>query len=1243
MIFPKLSRVFVLLLAACVLSCGTGCGSSGKSSGDNVEVELLKNNDSIVAHNAIPSTFEKTAEFLLSRKFKPLASNSGPSGQPRFEVLTETGVNFKNYLDRIRHPYQLIETGAGVAIADYDNDGHLDIYLVGSDIQNKLYRGLGEFKFEDVTEAAGVNGRVNGQAVWGSSGSFADVDGDGDLDLFVCNMAAPNLLYINQGDGTFLEQSVARNVNHQGASKSANFCDYDRDGDLDMYLLTYQDFISKETDTIEIVDGVKRIKEDLREYFTLIDGHQDYAGEQDILYLNDGNGVFEKVTQEAGIEGWDRGLSCMWWDHDNDGWQDIYVANDFKNPDHLYRNNGDGTFTDVLPNVIRHSPWFSMGMDVGDLNNDGLLEHMVADMSNTSHYKQKLNMGNMGDSGWFLSRGEPRQYMKNAVYLNSGAGSFMEVAKMTGLSSTNWSWAVRFVDLDNDSWQDLFVTNGHARDSMNSDISNQFAQLRESGMPQSEIDKRYAHIPAAKERNLAFKNMGNLRFTSVEQAWNLDHEGVSHGVAFADFDSDGDLDMVVNNYYENSIVYRNNGTDGNRLLVELRARTNNSYGYGSRIEIWQGDNHFVREMNPVRGYLASDNPAVHFGLGDATKIDRMKVTWPDGSSQSFKDLDTGRIYRIIESPDRQPESSLVDTEKTQFKSVAQSRGLKFKHVESQFDDYEREHLLPYQISMLGSGVAWGDVNGDGFPDAFCGGAAGQTGKLFINQGGEKFEAVEGPWSQHAGSEDKGVLFFDSDGDGDNDLYVASGSNEGEKELLQDRLYLNSGNGEFANAPAGALPDFADSSSSVSAVDFDHDGDLDLFVGSRSVPGKYPITPNSRLLINDGGKFTEAEDSVAPGLKEIGLVNSAIWSDYNNDGWHDLVLALDWGPVTVFQNDDGVLNNVTSSLGIEDQRGWWHGITAADLDDDGDMDFVVTNQGVNTKYHTDKKHPHRVYYHDFDENGVMDLVEAEYEGDTEFPVRGRSCSSCTMPFIAEKFETFHEFANASLTDIYDTDIKSKPFREVNNLAASIFWNDGDQFRVTPLPRLAQISPSDGVQVADFDGDSIQDILLTNNFFGPQPETGYFDGGVSWLLKGNGNGEFAAVWPNESGVVLPDDNNGLSVADFDGDGDFDALVGVNSGETQLLENQSDASWMRIELKGPKHNLDSIGASLVLSGKVTRRMEVNAGGSYMSQAFKRFVSIPMSASDRFSKLTVSWPDGKTKTMDIDWNAQSMIVGHE
>ncbi len=1142
--------------ATCLFLSGLLMGCDTQPTKNSPSNPLMINN-APADYRAIPEGFAVVSEDLVSRDLATPTADQNPGNNFRFTRITDSGISFSNFLDR-KKAFQYIETGAGLALGDFDNDGLTDVYFCGTEIPNKLYRNKGNFQFEDVTFESGVDGRIQGNIPFASGASFADIDNDGDLDLYVCNMAGPNLLYVNQGDGTFNEQSRIRKAAYTGASKIANFCDYDQDGDLDFYLVTYQDKPSLERKMVSQRNGKPFIAAPYLEHVALMDGHQVRAGEKDLLFRNNGDGTFAEVSKSAGIEGHAMGLGSVWLDFDHDGWQDIYVTTDFKLSDRLYRNRGDGTFEDVLPKVARHTPWFSMGIDSGDLNNDGLVDLFTADMAGNNHYKQKVDMGSMSDVSWFLSRGAPRQYMKNAVLINSGAGPFLEAASMMGLSSTNWTWAVRLVDMDNDGKLDVYVTNGHARDIMNGDLAARFDEVKKTSASAQAWDEVYLSVPVRKEANLAFRNKGNLEFEAIAEAAGLDHEGVSHGAAFADLDNDGDLDLIVNNFYEQASIYRNDSDAGSRTLLEFRCLRNNFFGYGTKVEFWQGGEKQVKTLHPVRGYLSSDSPQLHFGAESNEPISKIKITWPDQTVQEFTDLEPNRLYRVFESQSAGPIPS-ENPIKPLFAESAARLGIDFVHRENDFDDYQREELLPYQLSMLSGCVSWGDANGDQWPDLFCGGAAGQSGQLFINQQGRAFKKSDGPWTDDSNHEDSASLFFDADGDGDQDLLVASGSTEKDPGdgFYRDRLYRNDGQGNFSRTDA--LPEMLQSTSCVACCDFDKDGDLDLFVGARSVPGKYPLTPRSFLLRNEQGQFGDATSELSDLIADVGLVTAATWADIDSDGWQDLIVACEWGSVKVFRNEQGEsFTDQTEPLGIAAFTGWWHGVEVADLDGDGDLDLVATNQGLNTKYHADATHPHRLYYDDFDGNGTMDIVEAEFEGDVEFPVRGRSCSSHCMPFIKDKFETYHDFALASLHDIYEPTIKGRPYREVVSLENAIFWNDDGKFRHHPMPRLAQISPAYGLAIEDFDQDGVKDIVIANNFHAAQPETGYMDGGLGWLLKGNKDEgsklRFDAVWPNNSGIVIDSPGTVVAAADFDRDGDIDVAMATNDGAVRLLVNQT-----------------------------------------------------------------------------------------
>ncbi|MCH8275275.1 MAG: VCBS repeat-containing protein [Armatimonadetes bacterium] len=1169
-------------------------------------------------------------------------------GERLFHALSpkESGIDFQNVLLKEHHKKYLLN-GSGVCVGDFDGDSRPDIYFVSQDGANRLYRQVGDLVFEDVTSRAGVDG---GDAM-GAGASFADVDNDGDLDLFVCNIDGPDLLYINQGNGTFKESAEVAGVASPGASTMASFADYDRDGDLDLYLVTYRLYSAyEEAPVIHYIeiDGKLTIRPDQWEHWALMSGHYVEAGQKDILFRNNGDGTFTDVSGEAGIRGYDLGLSATWWDYNDDGWPDIYVANDLKSSDHLYRNNGDGTFTDVIEETVPHTTWFSMGADSADINNDGLFDLMVGDMSSTTHFMQKTTMGAMGWSGWFLDSAEPRQYMRNTLYLNTGTDRLMEVAYLTGLANTDWTWSIKFGDLDNDGRVDVFVSNGMEKNVNDSDWTTKWERLMEQGRT-DEASRLIHERPRQPEVNLAFRNLGDFEFENVGARWGLDFRGVTHGAAFADLDRDGDLDIVINNLHDPAIIYRNDSQSEHRILIRLVGTQSNRFGVGAKVTLETKAGLQVRQLTLARGYLSQDEPLIHFGLGESDRVSRLTVEWPSGVEQVVKNLRADRFYTITEPASAsRPSPPKTAPYEGQFVDTTGETGLEFVHTERSFDDYEREPLLPYKLSQLGPGIAWGDADGDGDDDLFVGGAAGQPGALFIRGEDGKFvKASGGPWNEDAACEDMACLWFDADGDGDQDLFVVSGGNEsgpGDR-LLRDRLYLNDGSGFFAKAPEGVLPPFADSGSVAAACDFDRDGDLDLFVGARVIPGKYPETPNSRLLRNDGGKFVDVSDRLAPGLRRIGLVTGAVWSDANGDGWPDLLIAVEWGSVRLFVNAQGKLSDATEEAGLAGHTGWWNGIAAGDVDGDGDMDFVATNAGLNTKYIATPQYPARLYANDFDRDGRLDLVESMFEHGTEYPVRGRSCSSNAMPFVADKFETYREFALATTQDIYTPEKLSKSLDlSANFLESAVFINQGDgTYEVRPLPRFAQASPGYGVSITDFNGDGVPDIYIVQNFFAPQRETGRWDGGLSVLLEGLGNGEFAPVWPKESALVVPEDAKGMAVADINDDGWPDLAVGANSGRLRVFRNRGIAGnkLLKLRLEGRPGNPTAVGAKVtVLSQKGAKQTaEVYAGSGYLSQSTS-CLFFGFGKDDRPVEVRVLWPDGETAMFTEGLDARTVTL---
>ena len=1125
--------------------------------------------------------------------------------------------------------FLLLNPVGGICTGDYDGDGRPDFYATSPSNGGRLFRNLGSFQFEDVSEQA----RVLDASHWGTGATFADVDNDGDLDLYVCGYACPNRLYVNQGDGTFKEEAATFGLDYNGGSMTMAFADADGDGDLDAYLATTgippgpgEEF---RVQMVPREDGVEVpvIPDRLKEFWGLIYLPGDKAtrveaAQYDRFFRNetkDGSSRFHDASKTVGIDGPHFTLSATWWDFDEDRRPDLYVSNDFTGADALYHNKGDGEFEDVVADVVPHTPWFSMGSDIADLNNDGRVDLFATDMAATSHYREKVTMGNMDDMGWFLEHPTPRQYMRNAIYLNTGTGRMLEGAFLTGLASTDWTWTPRLEDFDNDGLVDVFITNGNLRDTMNSDLTNYAENALKPG------SKEYADFWVAqamrKETNLAFKNKGELKFVPSGKDWGLDRHGVSFGAATADFDGDGDVDLVVSNADQPVSVYQNHSR-GNRIKVALRGTASNHFGLGAtvRMETASGQKQ-VRYLTLARGWLSSSDPVLYFGLGEEKSVAKLVVEWPSGHTQEFENLDVNRLFSITE-PSGRPKASEREGAPALFQ---QSSVLaEVRHEEEPYDDFARQPLLPNKLSQLGPATSWADIDSDGDDDFFIGGAKGHAARIFRNDGDGRFQDTPQPGIvSHKYSEDMGGVFFDADSDGDLDLYVVSGGVECEPQdvLLQDRLYLNEdGKGTFVSAPAGAVPDHRESGSVVCAADFDRDGDTDLFVGSRSVPGRFPETPRSHLLRNEGGQFAAVEDSLAPGLGDTGLVTGAVWSDANGDGWIDLLVTHEWGPVKLYLNDEGKLNDATRAAGIDTLTGFWNGIAGADVDNDGDIDYAVTNLGLNTKYKASAKAPELLYYGSLGGSRQPRLIEAKFEDGTCYPRRGFSCSSHAMPMLKDKLKTFHNFASATLNELYNSANLSRSLKlEATTLESGILRNDGTgRFEFKPFPRLAQIAPSFGVVMAELTGDGAVDVCLAQNFFGPQRETGRMDGGLSLLLAGNGDGTFVPIWPKESGIVVEGDAKSLTLADVNGDAAPDLIFGVNDGALRAYENTAQAKWRPVRLQSKSGSLSGTRIEIMRDGALQRIIELSSGSGYLSQSSTVFIAAGV------KHLTIRWPDG-------------------
>jgi len=1078
-------------------------------------------------------------------------TNQAKQTKTLFTLLapSKTGVYFTNTLPvnvmnkNNSLSSQYYYNGAGVSLGDINNDGLVDIYFTANKSSNKLYLNMGDMEFKDVTESAGV-----GSKRFSTGAVFVDINNDGFLDLYVCNSGVvnkprelANQLYINQKDGTFKEMGGQYNVNDPNYSTQAVFFDYDRDGDLDLYILNYSTDFSG--------DVAKRATLTNKELKRL-------SGR---MLENVGN-KFKDVTKQSGVLHYGYGLGVVASDINNDGWPDLYVANDFTIPDKIFINNHNKTFTDQCKSYVKHVPWFSMGVDIADINNDGFLDIGSLDMAAADHIRGKTLMQSMDPISFnYLvnTLNYQHQYMFNALQINNGNNTFSEIANLSSVAKTDWSWAPLFADFNNDGYKDYFVTNGFRKANSNNDWKIKLDKIKREGkLDRKNREKIYEEMPEVKLPNKLFINNQNLKFNDIGDKQGLHQPSFSNGAAYADLDNDGDLDLVINNIDQEAFIYRNNTTENEKnqfLRVNLDA-TNNSEYYNAKVFIYYDNKLQMQEYSPVRGFQSCVEHTLHFGVPEQiNNIDSILVYWLDGTSKKVDNPSLNSVVKITKlGSEMIAKKPLIET---LFETVeASNYDITFIHKENEFDDFIDESLLPHKQSVLGPFSSVADVNKDGLDDIYIGGAKGQSGILYKQHKSGKFiNSFSDVWEKDKSHEDMGSLFFDYDNDGDLDLYVVSGGGgdvKSEPSLLQDRIYINNGNGEFIKA-MNVLPKIESSGQQVKANDIDMDGDLDLFVGGRTMPGKYPYSPKSYILINENGKYIDkSNDWLGEDLSFIGMVTDFVFTDLNNDQLSDLVIVGEWMSVKAILNKGNSFTDVSSEYGFDKLKGWWYSIEQADFNNDGKIDFLLGNIGKNIKFKASMKKPFHIYTNDFDETGDQDIVLSYYYKGEQVPSRGRECSSGEMPFITSQCKTYQDFAEASIEDIYGKDkIEDALHFEATTFESYILLSDSNASYIpTPLNIEAQFSPINRFIIKDFDNDGNKDIILAGNMYHTEVETPRYDAGPGLYLQGLGNGYFNSFPVYKSGIYLPYDVKDLDFITLNGK--EGVLVSNNNREPQLI---------------------------------------------------------------------------------------------
>ena len=1083
---------------------------------------------------------------LLFAMFFVISCSGHGKVETRFSLLnaTDSGIDFLNQLqenDSINaYTYMYIYNGAGVGIADFNNDGLKDVFFGGNMVSSKLYLNKGDLTFEDITVQANLT-----TDRWIHGVSVVDINSDGLQDIYLSvgglemGRDSENLLFLNQGDLTFEEVGEQYGLNEDALTTHTGFFDYDKDGDLDAYLINYENNALKDPTSIK----KKRF-----------DGQ---SISNDRLLRND-NGRFVDVSLQAGINQEGYGLGIAIADFNGDSWLDVYVSNDFTYDDFLYINNGDGTFSDQITEYLKHTSNFGMGIDRGDVNNDGHIDMFQVDMLPEDNRRQKKLLSGLNYDRFdlLLKNGYMPQYMRNSLQINSGQSTYQEIGYLSGVSSTDWSWTPLIADLDNDGLRDLFITNGYVKDVTDVDFRDFVIsenQRRNMVFDPKVVIDALSELKGEMTPNYAYHNRGEYAFSNSAEQWGLAAPSFSTGAVYGDLDNDGDLDLVVNNLNQQSFVYANHTTETdslNFLNIEVTVDGNVAKAIGTVVNVKVGNQTFTAEVNPYRGFQSTVDSRLHFGLGEMQMIDELEIVWPDKKVTRQSDLPVNLMLSFERNEVAVSGSSPEVKAEPVLTSTAYGDSFQFQHKESSFVDFNREPLLSHMISREGPHAAVADVNGDGLDDLFIGGAAGEAGQLFVQRKVNDRTRLIKFFTTDPGPEETEALFFDVDKDNDLDLYVVSGSNEFETgaDLYNDMLYLNDGNGNFSKQE-NAVDFKGNSGSVVISNDFDNDGDLDLFIGGRCLPGDYPKPGRSALLSNENGRFVDVTIDLAPELASVGMVKDAAWADLNGDGNKELVITGEYMTIHIYEQSGSSFQERTKDYGLAGYVGWWNTIELVDIDGDGDLDILAGNLGLNSRYRASSTAPITVYADDFNRDGRLDALTSYYNGGKEYLIHDKMTLARQLISIKKKFVKNISYAEAGIEDVIPREMLDKAYTlRANHFETSMFINSGGYFEFRRLPIEAQFAPVNAIEVFDFNGDGVLDVLFGGNSYSAEVLTGRYDAQSTLLMQGMGSGNFMPM--SQSGSGLTNEGVVSDIASFSLDGKQYFILLKNNAQAQLV---------------------------------------------------------------------------------------------